>query len=494
GELGLAWLDVSTGDFMVEALESERLAAALGRVEPSELLLPDRLLGRPEAAAALAEWKHRLVPLPGARFDSENARRRLEALFKVGTMAAFGDFGRAELAAAGALVDYLDLTQKGRLPHLSPPRRLGAGGKNRIMEIDAATRRNLELVRALDGGRRGSLLACIDRTVTGAGARLLAARLAAPLVDPEALDERLDAVAYLVQEGALRAELRAGLKAAPDMERALSRLSLGRGGPRDLAAVRDGLEAARRLHLALVDQRFSPCPSALRAATERLVGQEELLGELQQALAGELPVAARDGGFIAVGYDEALDELKTLRDESRKLIAALQAKYAEETGIASLKVKHNNVLGYFIEVSASNVARMHSGPESPFIHRQTLASATRYVTVELSDLEKRIVSAADKALALELEIFGRLCSQVLSKAEAVAAAARALAEIDVAAALAELAVTEEWTRPQVEDSTRFEIEGGRHPVVEAALEAEQGGPFVANDCNLSGDQRLWLIT
>lgn len=494
GELGLAWLDVSTGDFMVEALESERLAAALGRVEPSELLLPDRLLGRPEAAAALAEWKHRLVPLPGARFDSENARRRLEALFKVGTMAAFGDFGRAELAAAGALVDYLDLTQKGRLPHLSPPRRLGAGGKNRIMEIDAATRRNLELVRALDGGRRGSLLACIDRTVTGAGARLLAARLAAPLVDPEGLDERLDAVAYLVQEGALRAELRAGLKAAPDMERALSRLSLGRGGPRDLAAVRDGLEAARRLHLALVDQRFSPCPSALRAATERLVGQEELLGELQQALAGELPVAARDGGFIAVGYDEALDELKTLRDESRKLIAALQAKYAEETGIASLKVKHNNVLGYFIEVSASNVARMPSGPESPFIHRQTLASATRYVTVELSDLEKRIVSAADKALALELEIFGRLCSQVLSKAEAVAAAARALAEIDVAAALAELAVTEEWTRPQVEDSTRFEIEGGRHPVVEAALEAEQGGPFVANDCNLSGDQRLWLIT
>src|SRR5690606_26630414 len=223
-------------------------------------------------------------------------------------------------------------------------------------------------------------------------------------------------------------------------------------------------------------------------------GQEELLGELQQALAGELPVAARDGGFIALGYDEALDELKTLRDESRKLIAALQAKYAEETGIASLKVKHNNVLGYFIEVSASNVARMPSGPESPFIHRQTLASATRYVTVELSDLEKRIVSAADKALALELEIFGRLCSQVLSKAEAVAAAARALAEIDVAAALAELAVTEEWTRPQVEDSTRFEIEGGRHPVVEAALEAEQGGPFVANDCNLSGDQRLWLIT
>src|SRR5690625_981518 len=494
GELGLAWLDVSTGDFMVEALATPRLAAVLGRIEPSELLLPDRLLGRPEPAVVLSEWKHCLVPLPGARFDSENARRRLESLFKVGTMAAFGDFSRAEQAAAGALVGYLELTQKGRLPHLSPPRRVGASGKSRIMEIDAATRRNLELVRALDGGRRGSLLACIDRSVTGAGARLLAARMAAPLVDPEMLDERLDAVAFLAQEAQLRADLRAGLKATPDMERALSRLSLGRGGPRDLAAVRDGLGAARRLHQVLADQRLSPCPPALQTAAERLVGEEELLGELERALAAELPVAARDGGFVASGYDAALDELKRLRDESRQLIAALQAKYAEATGIASLKVKHNNVLGYFVEVSTSNVARMPDGSESPFIHRQTLASATRYVTVELSELEKRIVSAADKALALELEIFGRLGRQILSQAEAVAAAARALAEVDVSAALAELAVTQEWTRPRVEDSTRFEIEGGRHPVVEAALEAEQGGPFVANDCDLSGDQRLWLIT
>ena len=494
GDLGLAWLDVSTGDFLVEPVEVERLAAALGRVEPSELLLPDRLLGRPDPATALAEWKERLVPLPAARFDSENARRRLETLFQVGTMAAFGDFGRAELAAAGALVDYLELTQKGRLPRLSPPRRVGAGGKSRIMEIDAATRRNLELVRALDGGRRGSLLACIDRSVTGAGARLLAARLAAPLVDPEALDERLDAVAYLVQEANLRADLRAGLKASPDMERALSRLSLGRGGPRDLAAIRDGLNAAAGLHRALTDERFAPCPPALRNATAQLVGHDALLPELERALAEELPVAARDGGFVAGGYDPDLDELKGLRDESRQLIAALQAKYVDETGIASLKVKHNNVLGYFVEVSASNLAKMPSGADSSFIHRQTLASATRYVTVELSELEKKIVSAADKALALELEIFGRLCNQILTNAEAVAATARALAEVDVAAALAELAAAEEWTRPQVEDSARFEIEGGRHPVVEAALKAEQAGPFVANDCSLTGDQRLWLIT
>ena len=494
GELGLAWLDVSTGDFMVQALASERLAAALGRVEPSELLLPDRLLGRPELAAVLREWKQRLVPMSGARFDSENARRRLEALFRVGTMAAFGDFHRAELAATGALVDYLELTQKGRLPRLSPPRRVEASGKSRIMEIDAATRRNLELVRALDGGRRGSLLACIDRTVTGAGARLLATRLAAPLVDPGVLDERLDAVAFWVQEANLRAKLRAALKATPDLERALSRLSLGRGGPRDLAAVRDGLRTARELHHALADQRLSPCPPALQSAADRLVGDDELLRELEGALAAELPVAARDGGFVAAGYDTVLDELKSLRDESRKLIAALQAKYVEETGITSLKVKHNNVLGYFVEVSATNVARMPGGPDSPFIHRQTLASATRYVTVELSELEKRIVSAADKALALELEIFARLGDRILASAESVAATASALAEVDVSASLAELAVAEEWSRPQVEDSARFEIEGGRHPVVEAALKAEQAEPFVANDCNLSDDQRLWLIT
>ncbi|MDF2094903.1 DNA mismatch repair protein MutS [Aquibaculum arenosum] len=493
GGLGLAWLDVSTGDFQVESLQVDRLSAALGRVEPSELLLPDRLLARSEIAEALADWKARLAPLPGTRFDSENARTRLEGLYEVGTLSGFGDFDRAELSAAGALVDYLELTQKGRLPRLAPPRRPGEGGRA-VMEIDAATRRNLELTRAMDGGRRGSLLATIDRTVTGAGARLLASRLSAPLTDPQALTARLDAVAFLLAEEGLRQDLRASLKACPDMERALSRLSLGRGSARDLAAVRAGLAVASELQRLLTDPAVQPCPAEVRACAERLGGLQELRSELERALVADPPGLLRDGGFVAAGYSGDLDELKGLRDESRRLIAGLQARYVEATGIASLKVKHNNVLGYFIEVSASNAGKVPTGPDSPFVHRQTLASATRFSTVELSELEQKILSAADRALALEVEIFEALCARVLQEGDQVAGAARALAEIDVTASLASLARSEDWCRPQVEDSDRFVIEGGRHPVVEAALRAEQGGPFVANDCDLSDEQRLWLVT
>jgi DNA mismatch repair protein MutS len=241
GHLGLAWLDMSTGDFRAQAVAPGALSAVLARIRPGEILLPERVAQRPELFEVLGDWKTVLSPLPSSRFDSANAARRLEALYQVKALDAFGDFSRAELAAAGALVDYLELTQKGRLPRLVPPRRIGDGA---VLEIDPATRRNLELTEALAGGRQGSLLATIDRTVTGAGARRLAARLSAPLTDPAAIARRLDQVQYLVDREDLRAELRQRLRQVPDVERALSRLTLGRGGPRDLAAVRDGLVQA----------------------------------------------------------------------------------------------------------------------------------------------------------------------------------------------------------------------------------------------------------
>ncbi len=494
GGLGLAWLDMSTGDFAVEAVTAAVLPAALARLNAGELLLPERLLQKPELAEVLGEWKSRLSPLPSARFDSENAKQRLEQAFDVKALDAYGDFSRAEIAAAGALLDYLELTQKGRLPHLAPPRRLARG---EVMEIDAATRRNLELTQALSGGRKGSLLASIDRTVTGGGARLLASRLAAPLTSLAKLQARLDAVAFFLEQRNLADGLRKTLRAVPDVERALSRLTLGRGGPRDLAAVRDALTGAAEIHEALGASGAEP-PEAVRQAGQALGPHQVLIERLTRALAAELPPQARDGGFIAAGYSADLDELKALRDESRKLIAGLQKNYAEDTGIASLKVRHNNVLGYFIEVTAANAGKMPDGPESSYLHRQTLASAIRYTTVELSELEKKISSAADKALALELRLFEDLVGEVTGRASMIASAALALAELDVAAALASLAATENWTRPKLEDSTVFEIRGGRHPVVEAALRADNTTPFVANDCALTGagekQGRLWLVT
>jgi DNA mismatch repair protein MutS len=492
GRMGLAWLDVSTGDFQVQPVAEATLGAALARLDPGELLLPERLLQRPDLFELFRDWKAALSPLPSSRFDSESARRRLEILYGVKALDAFGGFGRAEVAAAGALVDYVELTQKGKLPRLSAPRRLADGA---VMEIDAATRRNLELVRTLSGERGGSLLATIDRTVTGAGARALAAWLAAPLTDPADIAARHDMVGYFADAERLRGDLRGGLARVPDIERALSRLTLGRGGPRDLAAIRDGLAGAGALRALLEDVTGLAAPPPGIAASRGDLGRHEvLIDRLARALAAELPMLTRDGGFVAPGYSQELDRLKSLRDDGRRMILGLESRYREATGIGSLKIRHNNVLGYYVETSPVQADKLKGTTSVAFIHRQTLASAVRFTTVELGELERDIVSAADKALAVELALFDDLVAEVTRRADEIALAAAALALFDVVASLAELAVAERWVRPVVDDSLTFEISGGRHPVVEAALTRDHAGSFVPNDCDLGPARRLWLVT
>ncbi|WP_041793707.1 DNA mismatch repair protein MutS [Pararhodospirillum photometricum] len=496
--LGLAWVDVSTGALGAQALDVATLGPALARLAPGELILPDTLSADPAFAEALVSVKPVVSPLPASRFDSENARKRLHEVFAVGALDAFGDFGRAEIAALGAVIDYVTLTQAGRLPRLSPPRRLD---ESAVMAIDPATRRNLELFETLTGGRKGSLLATLDRTVTGPGARLLAERLAAPLTDPEVLNQRLDGVALFVGATEARTELRGLLTGCPDIARALSRLSLGRGGPRDLAAVRDGLARvpALRLGIGALGGGLHALPSDVSSALAALGQHDALVDLLGRALADDLPVLARDGGFIHPGFHAGLDEARALRDESRRLIAALQARYVEETGINTLKIKHNNVLGYFIEVPAGRAdrlmgARGAEGQTNPFMHRQTLASQVRFTTVDLADLEDRIRGAAERALALEQDLFAELRDAVLAEAEGIAAAADGLAQLDVLLALAELAETERYCRPVLDRSLAFSLVNARHPVVEAALKASGEGAFVGNACDLGPGQRLWLLT
>ncbi|MHA1108199.1 MAG: DNA mismatch repair protein MutS [Alphaproteobacteria bacterium] len=489
GEFGLAWLDISTGAFLVQPVQTRGVGAALARIDPGEILVPDRLLQNSGLFEIFHDWKDALVPVASNKFDSEAARRRLEALYGVAALDGFGAFGRAEIAACGGLVDYVELTQKGRLPRLDTPRRLANGA---VLEIDAATRRNLELSRTLAGEKAGTLLSVIDKTVTGAGGRLLAARLAAPLTDTVAIARRLDAVGYFRDTPDSRDRLRQSLRACPDMERALSRLTLDRGGPRDLAAVRDALFVA-----ADIRGQLEPAPEVTDEVAENIrdLGHHgELVDRLHRALAADLPMFTRDGGFIAQGYSPALDELVVLRDESRKLIAGLQSDYAQKTGVATLKIRHNNVLGYFIEVTPTHADKIPTGAEAEFIHRQTLASAVRYTTVELGELERRISRAADQTLALELELFADLVGEVTAREREIAQTAKALAALDVSSALAELARARRYQRPVVDDSLAFEIIGGRHPVVEAALEANSAAGFVPNDCDLAPDNRLWLLT
>ncbi|MCR9087980.1 MAG: DNA mismatch repair protein MutS [Rhodobacteraceae bacterium] len=488
GEGGLAWVDISTGAFRVAPCPAVGLPPHLARIAPRELLVRDET---EDAVRILAEdASAALTTLGAASFDSSAGAGRVARALGVGTLDGFGNFTRPELSAMGALVDYLEITQKGKLPLLRPPVRETTGT---TMRIDAATRRNLEISESLSGGRDGTLITAIDRTATAAGARLLDRRLASPSCDPGEVRARHDAVAHLTEHPDLRRELRDALRRVPDLDRALARLALDRGGPRDLAALRDGLDAGGEIAARL----DTDTPARLAKAAAALTGHDAIVELLDAALVAEPPHLTRDGGFVTTGHDAELDEARTLRDEGRGVIAALQGRYGEETGINALKVKHNNVLGYFIETPATHAERMLSAPLSEtFIHRQTTANAVRFTTVELSDLERRIMSAGGRALELEKAIFERLRGAVLEAAGPIGTAAEALAEIDLTASLADLAVDADWCRPQVDESRAFDVERGRHPVVEAAL-AKTGGQFVANDCTLTpeGDgAALCLLT
>jgi DNA mismatch repair protein MutS len=490
----LAWIDISTGEFHITECDRLSLSAEIARLEPSEIIVSDALYAD---ADLVPYWRTlpAVTPLTRDVFDSASAERRLTSFFAVATSEAFGTLTRLELTAAAACVTYVERTQIGKRPPLSPPLREAASA---TMAIDQATRGNLELMRTLSGERRGSLLDSIDRTVTSAGSRMLSQRLSAPLTDPAAIARRLDAVASFVDDGGASTDTRARLQASPDLARALARLAVGRGGPRDLAAIRDGVLAAAEIARALGSLKDTPADvaDALKSC-RRPDGM--LAAELSAALAAELPAFKRDGGFVREGYDASLDETRALRDESRRVVAALQSRYAEETNVRGLKVRHNNVLGYFVEVTAQHGEKLLAAPlNATFIHRQTLAGQVRFTTTELGELESKIASAADRALGLELEIFERLSASIIAQSAPIKECAEALGNLDVASALAHLASERDYARPVVDDSHAFVLEGGRHPVVEQAL-ARDGTPFVANDCDLSPPKdaeagRIWLIT
>ncbi|WP_236000817.1 DNA mismatch repair protein MutS [Agrobacterium leguminum] len=495
-QFALAWIDISTGVFRLAETTLTRLLADIWRIDPRELIVADSLFHDEELRPVFDVLGRVAVPQPAILFDSATAEGRIARYFNVSTLDGFGAFSRVEMAAAAAAVAYVEKTQIAERPPLGAPERESAAS---TLFIDPATRANLELVKTLSGERDGSLLHALNRTVTGGGARLLAERLMSPLTDPERINARLDAVAYLIDDVSLCDGLRDALKHVADMPRALSRLALERGGPRDLGAIRLGLVSAEKI-AAILDDGLLPdeLATALKDLKALPGGLEAMLGSM---LADDLPLLKRDGGFLREGANPELDEVRALRDQSRRVIAGLQLKYADETGIKSLKIKHNNVLGYFIEVTAGNADVMTATDEAKarFIHRQTMAGAMRFTTTELADLESRIANAAAQALTMELEAFERMVKAVVQQAEAIKAGALALAVIDVASSLAYLATEQAYCRPIVDSSMTFAIKGGRHPVVEQALRRQSAGPFIANNCDLSAvnggkNGAIWLLT
>jgi DNA mismatch repair protein MutS len=472
--IGIAAADISTGRFEVGETTAAGLDAELARLAAAEVIIP-------EGGAFDGE------PRPRADFDSVAGEARIKAVFGVSTLDGFGGFSRAQLSAAGGLLAYLDHAGKGTLPFLAWPEKRSASDH---MLIDAATRESLELVRATGGSRAGSLLDAVDRTVTGGGARLLASDISAPLMDTGAINARLELVSHYVEEGGARDAIRAALRALPDVARALGRLSSGRGGPRDLGQLRDGLGEARMLRERLA--RGEEMPPLMAALLPLLDGHGALVDQLTRALVPSPPVDAAQGGYIAERYDAALDDLRSSGGDGRRAIAALETRYRDQTGVAALKIKHNNVLGYHIEVSARNADALMA-VDSGFTHRQTLAGVVRFNAPDLHEVALKVTQAGAHALAAEAAHLEELTAAALARAKEISATADALSRFDVASGLAERAIEGGWCRPHFVSEARFDVVGGRHPVVEAAL-GKGGQRFVANDCSLRPESRLWLVT
>jgi len=494
-DFALAWADISTGDMAVIDLTTEALQDELARIDPVELILTPVTKAALVAAHLLPPSLNDVLTLVDADgFDSEKASLRIRAAFDDGAVDPTA-YSRGARAALGALIAYVHEAQKGGVLALRPP---AAERVSSHMAIDLATRNSLEILETQKGAQKGSLRNEIDLCVTPPGSRLLARRLAAPLCDPAAINARLDSVEALIADPMRTERLRQGLKAVPDLTRALTRLVLERGGPRDLNSIGAAIAGARELSERLAG--LADAPEGVRAL-QRVLDQapKTLAAHLRAALDEEPPFLARDGGFVRKGYDETLDAERALASETRAVVAALQARLIDETDVRSLKIRHNGVLGYFVEVPAAHGGKLLEDPHrDTFIHRQTMANAMRFTTKELAELEGRIARAHEASLQIELRIFAQLCKQTLAETERLRATADALAELDVTAALAHLAATHNYSRPEIDNSLAFDIEAGRHPVVEAMVAAE-GHPFVSNDADLSGDEasgggKLWLIT
>ena len=491
GEMALSWVDLSTGDFLAETIEESRLAEALTRLDGAELIVNEQKAEHYGFSTNNNQGLVGCVSLrPAQFFNSRDGEKQLCRIYGTSTLDGMASLTKAEIAAAGALAHYLEQTQKGQSLRLKPIIKLTSGA---VMEIDPASRASLEITKTLTGKREGSLLAVIDKTITAPGGRLLANRIAAPLTDLKEINARLDLVTAALNAPMLEQNIGDALKTMPDLERALSRLQLQHGGPRDLAAIAQGLQAAYTIAQIIKEQNQNLIAvDMLTEMAEHLEKPYPLVAQIGHALADDLPLMARDGDFIRTGFSAELDELKSLRDESRQLIAQLQVKYSTNTDISSLKIKHNNVLGYHIEVRSNHADKLLTHDD--FIHRQTTAQATRFTTTELAELEQKMSSAGEKALALELTLFEELREHILTADNDILTVAASAARLDVMVATARLANTSSYCRPSLSEGRAFNIEKGRHPVVEKMLDSDHVEAFISNDCSLNDDDRIWLIT
>jgi DNA mismatch repair protein MutS len=483
GKISIAWVEISTGEFYFSNSASATLLADLSRLQPKEVIVADKLFQDVQLKQALQSFAKNISVRANATFELERSKKRVKDFFNVVSLEGIASFNDNEVCVVGGLLEYLEHTQKGALPRLSKPKKINS---NYFMVIDPATKRNLELDASMHGDSKAALISVLDKTITSAGGRLLRLYLSSPLCNAEAINKRLDSVECFVKNKQLKDKLRDNLRSVPDLERSLSRIWIRKGGPRDLAMLRDGLSQAIRVSEFVLFSGVE-ISTGIKGLVSQIGNFSELLEKLHAALTIETPIHLKDGGFIRAGYSAELDYFYNIRQNSKQATESLRDKYRQLTGVNTLRISYNNVLGYFVEVTPSHASKI---TDEIFIHRQTLGSSMRYTTDELRKLESDILSAEGNISNLEQKIFEELCVAVTNVGESISYTAQALAGLDVFAALAQLATEMNYNRPIIDETKAFEIVGGRHPVVEKTIREK----FVSNDCNLGIENNIWLIT
>ena len=480
---GVAYADISTGEFAAtELCEGDVLGLVqqeIVRLAPRECLLPESVAE--SGSLPLGSDEVHVTPFADWRFDTPTAEGALQRHFRVDTLIAFGLANSpAATSAAGAVLQYLQETQRGSLDQL---RTLTTYTTGDYMTLDAATRRNLELTQTIRGRSvRGSLLGVIDQTITPMGGRLLRHWVSRPLLDIARLERRLDTVEALFVDGTLRAQVREALKNIADLERLTNRLVTRNASPRELISLKQTLQQVPVLRALLIGQA-----QALKALAYDLDPADDVVDLIERAIVDDPPATLNNIGVIRRGYSPELDQLVQDSADARRYINSLERVERERTGIKSLKVGHNKVFGYYIEVTKANA---HMVP-SDYVRKQTLVNAERYITPEMKDVEVRLLNAEEEIHALEVSLYRDLLVQLASYSDVLLGTARAIARLDVCAGLAEVAARRGYVRPKLTEEDVLDIRAGRHPVVEQWLQGER---FVPNDTLFTNDKRIHIIT
>jgi DNA mismatch repair protein MutS len=488
GIIALAWCDISTGEIYFSSVKNENIFSEIERINPKEIIINDDILNDKNFSDLLNNYRKILSSHSKSFFDANKAERKLKEVFKVAALDAFGSFEKEELGSLGALMEYIEITQVGKLPRFSAPKK---SEEKTFLEIDSSSFSSLEIFRSASGETAHSLYGMLNETNTNAGARLLQKTLARPLINKKHIDARLDAVEFFTKNDTILNNVRGILKTIPDFERIISRIHLGRSNPRDLGALRDGLKSALRLVEIFSFNNSTKIPAEIKENISGIANFDSLINLLDNAIIDLPPINLNEGGFIKPGFNAKLDDYRNTKQNSENIKTGLQDKYIKETGINSLKIKDNNVIGMFIEITASHLDKIPAN----FLHRQTTANYVRYTTEDLRKVENEIINSANYAINLELEIYQNLINEIILFSENIIKTSVSISNTDLISSFAFLAIKNNFSKPEILNSNDLIIENGRHPIVEGSLKNQkEKQEFIGNSLSLTSNKKIWLIT